>query len=61
MLLALSAYRLRNTARAALHSGDYARAGALAKAAQELEHLGGPQDVHAPGQGLRDGELINGR
>jgi hypothetical protein len=34
MLLALSAYRLRNTARAALHSGDYARAGALAKAAQ---------------------------
>ncbi len=34
MLLALSAHRLRNTARAALHSGDYARASTLAQAAQ---------------------------
>ncbi len=34
MLLALSAWRLRNTARAAIRSGDYARASTLAQAAQ---------------------------
>ena len=34
MLLALSAYRLRDTARAALRSGDYARASTLAQTAQ---------------------------
>ena len=34
MLLALSAWRLRNTVRAAIHSQDYARAITLARAAQ---------------------------